>query len=223
MGEAGWSRLDGIVFDLGVSSMQLDEAGRGFSFMRDGPLDMRMSREGASAADIVNSATEAELADMIRRFGEERRSRAIAAAIVKARELAPITRTAELAEVAARVLGRHGEAKHPATRTFQALRMVVNAELAELEAGLAAAERALAAGGRLAVVSFHSLEDRMVKRFLVERSGRQPAASRHLPPGEQLEPPAFLVPKWHGVAPSAAEIAANPRSHSARLRWAIRI
>lgn len=220
---AGWRDVNGVVFDLGVSSMQLDEAERGFSFMRDGPLDMRMSRAGESAADAVNTADEADLADILYRLGEERRSRAIAAAIVRARAGAPIERTAQLAAIVERVLGRrHDDAKHPATRTFQALRLHVNDELGEIHRGLEAAERILKPGGRLCVVTFHSLEDRIVKRFLAERSGRTPGVSRYQPDAPSGLPASFELRERHGVTPDATEIASNPRARSARLRWAVR-
>jgi 16S rRNA (cytosine1402-N4)-methyltransferase len=221
--DAGWRGVNGVVFDLGVSSMQLDEAERGFSFMRDGPLDMRMSREGESAADVVNTADEAELATIIYRLGEERRSRAIAAAIVRARTDAPIERTAQLAAIVERVLGRrHDDPKHPATRTFQALRLHVNDELGEIHRGLEAAECILKPDGRLCVVTFHSLEDRIVKRFLVERSGRARGVSRYQPDAPKGAPPSFELRDRHGLAPDETEIANNPRSRSARLRYAIR-
>ena len=219
----GWDRVDGVVLDLGVSSMQLDEAERGFSFMRDGPLDMRMSGAGLSAADVVNTFEKDEIANILFGLGEERRSRAIAAAIVKDREKAPFERTGQLAALVERVLGRKpGDPKHPATRTFQALRLYVNGELRELEQALSAAERILKPGGRLAVVSFHSLEDRIVKTFLAERSGRRAHGSRHLPAGPEGPAATFEVKDRHGVEPSEAEIAANPRARSARLRWAVR-
>jgi 16S rRNA (cytosine1402-N4)-methyltransferase len=219
----GWERVDGVVLDLGVSSMQLDEAGRGFSFMQDGPLDMRMSGQGLTAASVVNTFEKDQIADILYRFGEERRSRAIAAAIVKDRESTPFERTGQLATLAGRVLGhRAGGPKHPATRTFQALRLYVNDELGELERALAAAERILKPGGRLAVVSFHSLEDRIVKRFLTERSGKRPHVSRHLPAGTKGAEPAFELPDRHGIEPAEEEIALNPRARSARLRWAVR-
>jgi 16S rRNA (cytosine1402-N4)-methyltransferase len=219
----GWDRVDGVVLDLGVSSMQLDEAERGFSFMRDGPLDMRMSGAGLSAADVVNTFEKAEIANILFGLGEERRSRAIAAAIVKDREKAPFERTGQLAALVERVLGRKpGDPKHPATRTFQALRLYVNGELRELEQALLAAERILKPGGRLAVVSFHSLEDRIVKTFLTERSGRRAHGSRHLPAGPEGPAPTFELKDRHGVEPSEAETAANPRARSARLRWAVR-
>ncbi len=220
---AGWNSADGVVLDLGVSSMQLDEAERGFSFMRDGPLDMRMSKEGLSAADAVNTLEKDEIANILFGLGEERRSRAIAAAIVKERAKTPFERTAQLASLVERVLGhKPGDPKHPATRTFQALRLYVNDELGELERALVAAERLLKPGGRLAVVSFHSLEDRMVKRFLTERSGRRPHGSRYLPPEAEGPAPTFELKDRHGVEPSQEEIAANPRARSARLRWAVR-
>ncbi|RYD92077.1 MAG: 16S rRNA (cytosine(1402)-N(4))-methyltransferase RsmH, partial [Sphingomonadales bacterium] len=179
LGERGVDQVDGVTLDIGVSSMQLDQAERGFSFQADGPLDMRMDQTGMSAADFVNEADEAEIADVLHELGEEPRARRVARAIVAAR---PITRTSELAEVVRRALGhRPHEKKDPSTRTFQAIRIHLNAELDELEQGLAAAERVLRPGGRLAVVSFHSIEDRIVKRFLRERSGATPAGSRHLP------------------------------------------
>ncbi len=219
----GWDGVDGVVLDLGVSSMQLDEAERGFSFMRDGPLDMRMSGKGPSAADVVNTFEKDEIANILFGLGEERRSRAIAAAIIKDREKAPFERTGQLAGLVERVLGhKPGDPKHPATRTFQALRLYVNDELGELERALAAAERILKPGGRLAVVSFHSLEDRIVKTFLTERSGRRARGSRYLPAGPEGPAPTFELKDRHGVEPSDAEIAANPRARSARLRWAIR-
>ncbi len=219
----GWERVDGAVLDLGVSSMQLDQAERGFSFLRDGPLDMRMSGHGLSAADVVNTFEKDEIASILYELGEERRSRAIAAAIVKERETASFERTDQLASLATRVLGhRPGDPKHPATRTFQALRLYVNDELGELERALPAAERILKPGGRLAVVSFHSLEDRIIKRFLGCRSGKGPRASRHLP--AQAEGPAatFELVDRHGAEAAEDEIIANPRARSARLRWAIR-
>ena len=220
----GHESVDGVVLDIGVSSMQLDTAERGFSFTKDGPLDMRMSREGRSAADVVAELDADELANVIYIYGEEPRSRAIARAIVKARNEAPITTTAQLVAAIERATGpqRAGMKTHPATKTFQALRIYVNGELEELEEGLAAAERILHAGGRLAVVTFHSLEDRIVKRFLAERSGHTPAGSRHLPEVKMSAPPSFeLIGKGH-VAPGEREIAANPRSRSAKLRAARR-
>lgn len=222
--EAGFVPADAVVFDLGVSSMQLDEAERGFSFMRDGPLDMRMSSEGVSAADVVNQYDEADIADILFRLGEERRSRAIARAIVRKREDAPITRTRQLADLIGAVLGHPpGAAKHPATRSFQALRLFVNDELGELVEGLAAAERILTPGGRLIAVTFHSLEDRIVKSFLAERSGGKGRPSRHLPEQADAREPSFRLVQRKAVEPDAAEIAANPRARSARLRSAIRL
>ncbi len=211
--------VDGVVLDLGVSSMQLDQGGRGFSFLHDGPLDMRMDGEGPSAADVVNTADEETLAAILRIYGEERRARAIARAIVRRREKAPITTTGELAAIVTGVLGpkRPGQA-HPATRTFQALRIHVNRELEELAEGLAAAERVLKPGGRLVVVSFHSLEDRIVKRFFAQRSGRLvDPAPRHLPVVPAVTP-TFRDIARGGLVPEAAEVAANPRARSARLR-----
>ena len=211
--------VDGVTLDIGVSSMQLDRAERGFSFQGDGPLDMRMSQAGQSAADFVNEADESDIADVLYTLGEERQSRRVARAIVAAR---PITRTGQLADVVRRSLGyREHDKKDPATRTFQALRIHVNAELDELEQGLSAAERALKPGGRLAVVSFHSLEDRIVKRFLRERSGATSSGSRHLPEARSVAAPSFeAVAK--AVRPSEAELARNPRSRSATLRVARR-
>jgi 16S rRNA (cytosine1402-N4)-methyltransferase len=221
--ETGEGAVQGVALDLGVSSMQLDEAERGFSFLRDGPLDMRMGGEGPTAADLVNTAEPAELARIIFTYGEERQSRRIAAAIARRRTQQPFTRTVELAEVIERALGgRRGAKTHPATRAFQALRIAVNEELAELEAGLAAAETALAPEGRLAVVTFHSLEDRIVKSFLAERAGRTPAGSRHAPPKAKGPEPSFRLLFNAARAPSEAEAAANPRARSAKLRAAVR-
>jgi 16S rRNA (cytosine1402-N4)-methyltransferase len=214
---------DGVALDLGVSSMQLDEAERGFSLMRDGPLDMRMGAAGPTAADLVNEAAPAELARIFRRFGEEREGRRIAGAIARRRAEQPFARTRDLADVVERALGgRRGAKIHPATRVFQALRIAVNAELEELELGLVAAEQVLKAGGRLAVVSFHSLEDRMVKAFLTERSGRTPGVSRHAPPAVKGPEPSFELVFNGARTAGAAEIAANPRARSAKLRAAIR-
>lgn len=223
LASAGRDHCDGIAFDLGVSSMQLDEAERGFSFMRDGPLDMRMGADGPSAADLVNTGEPAELARIFWIYGEERQSRRVAAAIARRRTEQPFSRTLDLAEVVEKALGgRRGAPTHPATRTFQALRIAVNEELAELEEGLLAAERALAPGGRLAVVTFHSLEDRIVKGFLTERSGRTPAGSRHLPPTAKGQTPSFELLLKNARAPGDAEMQANPRARSAKLRAAIR-
>jgi len=214
---------DGVAFDLGVSSMQLDEADRGFSFMRDGPLDMRMEQAGPSAADLVNEAEPAELARIFWVYGEERKSRRIAAALARRRTEQPFTRTLDLAEVIEHALGgRRGAKTHPATRSFQALRIAVNAELSELEAGLDAAELVLAAGGRLAVVTFHSLEDRIVKAFFTERAGRQASGSRHLPPTVAGPAPTFELLFNGAHTAGEAEMAANPRSRSAKLRAGVR-
>jgi 16S rRNA (cytosine1402-N4)-methyltransferase len=214
--------LDGVVLDLGVSSMQLDLAERGFSFQKDGPLDMRMSQSGDSAADLVNTAPEELLADILYHYGEERASRRIARAIVAARALSPITTTLQLAEIVARQLPRPkpGES-HPATRSFQALRIAVNTEFDQLAQGLAAAERALKPGGKLAVVTFHSLEDRIVKRFLQLASGAEPAANRYAPARAETQARFTLTPK-KAIGPDAAELAANQRSRSAKLRVATR-
>jgi 16S rRNA (cytosine1402-N4)-methyltransferase len=213
--------VDGVTLDIGVSSMQLDQAERGFSFQGDGPLDMRMAQEGESAADFLNGADEDEIADVLFHYGEEPKSRRVARAIVAAR---PIERTGQLADVVRKALGHHpGMKKDPATRTFQAIRIHVNQELAELEGGLAAAEQVLSPGGRLAVVTFHSLEDRIVKRFLKSRSGATPAGSRHRPTANEADAPA---PTFEAVAkavrPGTAELAANPRARSATLRAARR-
>ena len=219
--QTGETKSDGVVLDIGVSSFQLDEAERGFSFREDGPLDMRMSREGISAADVVNTADEKELADIIFTLGEERNSRRIAKAIVAAR---PISRTAQLADIVVKAQGP-GAARHPihpATRTFQALRIHVNDELGELERGLEAAERVLKPQGRLAVVSFHSLEDRIVKRFLAERSGKTAAASRHAPERASRKP-TFRLLGSRVREPSESEIDRNPRARSARFRAAERL
>ncbi len=211
--------VDGVTLDIGVSSMQLDRAERGFAFSQDGPLDMRMSQAGESAADFLNHAEETEIARVIKDYGEEPRARRVAQAIVAAR---PLTRTAELAAVVRKSLGYYqGMKSDPATRTFQAIRIHLNAELDELEAGLVAAERVLRPGGRLAVVTFHSLEDRIVKRFLKSRSGATPAGSRHRPLVAVGPPPSFeKVAK--PLSPSDAELATNPRARSARLRTAVR-
>lgn len=223
LGDAGVEKIDGIAFDLGVSSMQLDESARGFSFRADGPLDMRMAENGATAADAVNGLTEEELADIIYRYGEERRSRRIAKAIVELRKNTPITRTGQLASLVRGVVAKSKDGIDPATRTFQALRIYVNDELGELHRGLNAAEILLAPGGRLSVVSFHSLEDRQVKEFLRQRSGVAPRPSRHLPP-EQTDVPAatFKLLSRRVVKTTAAEAGFNPRARSARMRAAER-
>jgi 16S rRNA (cytosine1402-N4)-methyltransferase len=219
----GGEGVDGVALDLGLSSMQLDQAERGFSLMRDGPLDMRMSGEGVTAADLVNHETPEALARIFFIYGEERQSRRVARALERRRAEAPFTRTLDLAETVERALGgRRGAKIHPATRVFQALRIAVNQELIELEGGLAAAERTLKAGGRLAVVTFHSLEDRIVKSFLYPRCGRVSETSRHAPPRTKGPDPSFTL-LFNGVrAPGAAEIAANPRARSAKLRCAVR-
>jgi 16S rRNA (cytosine1402-N4)-methyltransferase len=213
--------LDGVVLDLGVSSMQLDQSGRGFSFMRDGPLDMRMSQSGATAADLVNSTPEAELADILYLYGEERASRRIARAIVAERDVCEIKTTAQLAAIIAKYLPRPKPGQsHAATRSFQAIRIEVNDEFGELLAGLQAAERALAPGGRLAVVSFHSLEDRIVKRFFQLRASSGGGGSRHAPELAAAQPAFAKVSR--AISADAAELAENPRARSARLRVAVR-
>lgn len=213
--------LDGVVLDLGVSSMQLDLAERGFSFMKDGPLDMRMSQDGPSAADIVNTASEAEIADILFNYGEERASRKIARAIVKDRELEPFTTTLQLAGLIERLLPRVKPGQsHAATRSFQALRIAVNDEYGELVGGLEAAERALKPGGKLAVVTFHSIEDRMVKRFLQSRAGKS-GGNRYAPQAHE-EPAQFDVVSRKAIGPDDQELAENPRSRSAKLRVAVR-
>jgi 16S rRNA (cytosine1402-N4)-methyltransferase len=222
--EIGVEAVDGIVLDIGVSSMQIDQAERGFSFQSDGPLDMRMSCEGPSAADVVNGFEEEQIADIIYEYGEERRSRAIARAIVKARAIAPLTRTKDLADLVLRVFhGRKEDGRHPATRTFQGLRIFVNDELGELERALGAAEKILRPGGRLVLVTFHSLEDRIVKRFLAERSGKMDQGSRYLPQKNiQVSPPSFRLVNSRPLTPQKGELDVNPRARSARLRAAIR-
>jgi 16S rRNA (cytosine1402-N4)-methyltransferase len=219
LAERGIGPVDAIALDIGVSSMQLDRPERGFSFQADGPLDMRMSRSGLTAAEFLNEADEAEIARILKDYGEEPRARSIARAIVAAR---PVERTAELAAIVRRAAGfRPGQKTDPATRTFQAIRIHLNTELDELEGGLQAAERALKPGGRLAVVTFHSLEDRIVKRFFRERSGGTPAGSRHRPVLVDPKEPTFeRVAK--PVSPTERELAANPRARSARLRSAVR-
>lgn len=210
--------LDGVVLDLGVSSMQLDQAARGFSFAKDGPLDMRMAQDGDSAADLVNAASEQTLADILYHYGEERASRRIARAIVAARDAAPITTTLQLAAIVAGCLPRPKPGQsHPATRSFQAIRIAVNTEFDELINGLMAAERALKPGGILAVVTFHSLEDRIVKRFFQNRSGNDAGANRYAP-ATQNEAPRFALLSKGATAPDADEIAQNPRARSSKLR-----
>jgi 16S rRNA (cytosine1402-N4)-methyltransferase len=216
------SDLDGIVLDLGVSSMQLDLAERGFSFMRDGPLDMRMSQHGKSAADIINEAEESEIADILYYYGEERASRRIAHAIVRERTASPITSTLRLGEIVAGCLPRSKPGQsHPATRSFQGIRIAVNDEYGELFRGLMAAERALKPGGQLAVVTFHSVEDRMVKRFMQERAGKTGGGSRHAPEVVKILP-AFELKTRKALGPDPDELAENPRSRSAKLRVARR-
>jgi 16S rRNA (cytosine1402-N4)-methyltransferase len=215
--------LDGVVFDLGVSSFQLDQAERGFSFQADADLDMRMEKEGLSAADAVNRLSETALADLIYRYGEDDDSRRIARGIVQARAAGPITRTLQFAKIVEDAVGgRKGARTHPATKTFQALRLLVNDELGELARGLSAAERGLKSGGRLAVVSFHSLEDRMVKLFLTARADAQGRGSRYAPDLPPERAPSFVLERKRATAPGDAEVAANPRSRSASLRWAVR-
>jgi 16S rRNA (cytosine1402-N4)-methyltransferase len=223
LAQRGVDHVDGVALDIGVSSMQIDDPLRGFSFQGDGPLDMRMEPHGPSAADVVNGTDEEALAGLIYDLGEERRSRRVARAIVDARRDNPITRTAELASIVRRVVRPAADGLDPATRTFQALRIYVNDELGELDRGLAAAERLLATGGRLAVVSFHSLEDRRVKRFLAARAGRAPRSSRHAPVESEAPAPSFELITRTPVRPKADESAANPRARSARLRAACRL
>ena len=218
--QLGLVRVDGIVLDIGVSSMQIDEPARGFSFMREGPLDMRMGAEGISARDVVNTAPEKELADILFVYGEERASRRIAKRIVEQR---PVETTTQLAAIVHSVLPMHGGIKtDTATRTFQALRIFVNDELGELERALDAAESLLKPDGRLVVVTFHSLEDSIVKKFLKTKAGKIAHGSRHLPPAAESAPPSFLLEDAGGLKPSAEEVAGNPRARSARLRWGIR-
>jgi 16S rRNA (cytosine1402-N4)-methyltransferase len=216
----GIASVDGVVLDIGVSSMQLDRAERGFSFQKDGPLDMRMAQDGMTAADFVNEADESEIADIIYRYGEEHRSRRIARSIVAAR---PITTTAELAAIIRKAVGhKPGAPKDPATRAFQAIRIHINRELDELNEGLEAAEKLLKPGGRLAVVTFHSLEDRIVKQFLRRRSGAEGAGSRHIPMVADAGPAPTFDKADKAVRPSDAEVARNPRARSATLRSATR-
>ncbi|MCP8937172.1 16S rRNA (cytosine(1402)-N(4))-methyltransferase RsmH [Alsobacter sp. SYSU M60028] len=215
--DAGLTPLDGVVLDIGVSSMQIDDPSRGFSFRHDGPLDMRMEMAGESAADLVNGLEEGALADLIYLYGEERRSRAVARAIAQARKVEPIVTTKRLADIVAGVVRAARDEIHPATRTFQALRIAVNDELGELERALAAAEAALAPGGRLVVVTFHSLEDRIVKRFMTERTGREASPSRHAP-AAAARTPTFATVSRKPVVAGEAEVSANPRARSAKLR-----
>lgn len=228
LASAGSEAVDGVMLDIGVSSYQLDEAERGFSFQADGPLDMRMGGDGETAADVVNGHSEADIADILYQYGEERKSRRIAAAIVRRRAEAPFERTLDLAALVESVLGRPPmrkgrKAVHPATRTFQALRIYVNDELGELERGLIAAEQILRPGGRLVVVTFHSLEDRIVKSFMAERAGRSPGGSRHRPMSMDTGPaPSFTLAGKGLVKPSEEEQSRNPRARSAKLRCAVR-
>lgn len=223
MSMAGVTLVDGVTLDLGVSSEQLNESARGFSFRFDGPLDMRMSLDGPSAADVVNQSEEGELADIIHFLGEERQARRIARAIVEARRETPILTTLQLAEIVRRIVRKSKDRIDPATRTFMALRILVNDEIGELKRGLVAAEHLLSPGGRLAIVSFHSLEDRVVKDFLRQRSGTSGRGSRHLPDASADQPaPSFRLIKRGAIKPQAHEIAVNPRSRSARLRVAER-
>ena len=219
----GDAAVDGVALDLGVSSMQMDEAERGFSLMRDGPLDMRMGSGGPTAADLVNEAEPSELSRIFKVYGEEGQFRRVAGAIVRRRTETPFTRTLDLAQVVETALGgRRGARIHPATRVFQALRIAVNEELVELERGLVAAERTLKAGGHLAVVSFHSLEDRIVKSFLIARAGRLGETSRHAPPRLAEQAPSFEMHRNGARSPSEEEVARNPRARSARFRSATR-
>lgn len=223
LAEVGAASCDVVVFDIGVSSMQIDQAERGFSFQKDGPLDMRMSDEGPTAADLVNTLDHGPLAHLIKEYGEERQSGRIATAILRRRIEQPFERTLDLADVVEKALGgRRGAPIHPATRTFQALRIAVNDELGELAAGLEAAERVLKPGGRLVVVTFHSLEDRMVKRFLNARAGKGGGGSRHLPPQAAGPRPSFELVGKGLVEASNEEAKINPRARSAKLRAAIR-
>ena len=222
LGAAGIAAVAGIALDLGPSSPQLDDAGRGFSFRADGPLDMRMARHGTTAAELVNTLPEAALADIIFLYGEERFSRRIARAVLAARATAPIQRTGELAAIVRKVVPAQPGGIDPATRTFQALRIAVNDELGELERALGAAERLLAPGGRLAIISFHSLEDRRVKNFLRQRGASPPRDSRHLPAARGETAASFRLLTKRAVRPGDTELARNPRARSARLRAAER-
>jgi len=223
LASVGVEQIDGVALDIGVSSMQIDDPSRGFSFRGDGPLDMRMGDRGMTAADVVNELAEIELADIIYKYGEERASRRVARAIINLRSEQAITRTSQLARAVRSAVKKSKDGIDPATRTFQALRIYVNDELGELDRGLEAAEKLLGPGGRLAVVSFHSLEDRRVKTFLQDRSGGGPRPSRHVPHlPEQESLPTFRLIKKGGIKPSSEEIAMNPRARSARLRVAER-
>ncbi|MCR9256295.1 MAG: 16S rRNA (cytosine(1402)-N(4))-methyltransferase RsmH [Alphaproteobacteria bacterium] len=220
--DAGHDGVDGVTLDLGVSSPQLDEAERGFSFRFDGPLDMRMERAGETAADYLATVEEADLAGVIKDFGEERFSRRVARAICRARDEGPITRTGQLADIIRKAVPKSKDGIDPATRTFQAIRIALNDELGELDRGLAAAERILRPAGRLAVVTFHSLEDRVVKRFLQSRGGKGPGVSRHMPQTAAPRAPSFSLVHRKPVLPGEAETRRNPRARSAKLRVAER-
>lgn len=221
--EQGINAIDGLALDLGISSMQVDDRSRGFSFLRDGPLDMRMEKTGMSAADAVNTLPESDLADIIKRYGEERHARRVAHAIVRARKNRPFSRTIHLADTIRAEVRRSLDGIDPATRTFQALRIFVNDELGELERGLSGAERLLSEHGRLAVVSFHSLEDRIVKTFIRDRSGRSPNPSRHRPAAKDGRKTAtFAMVNARASTPAKREVRDNPRARSARLRVAER-
>ena len=223
LGAEGVTLVDGIALDLGVSSPQLENPGRGFSFQQDGPLDMRMGAAGMTAAEAVNSLQEKQLADILFRYGEERKARQVARAIVAARKEQPIERTLALAEIVRRTVKQGKDKIDPATRTFQGLRIYVNDELGELERGLEAAEKLLAPGGRIAVVSFHSLEDRIVKTFLRARSRQRPQGSRHLPAAEPAGYATFDLIARGAIKPGEEETRRNPRARSARLRAAERL
>jgi 16S rRNA (cytosine1402-N4)-methyltransferase len=219
----GVEKVQGVVMDIGVSSMQIDQAERGFSFRHTGPLDMRQSQSGISAADVVNTMKESELANILYEFGEEKKSRQIARAIVAQRAIKPFETTTELAELIAKVVRVGKQEIHPATRSFQALRIYVNRELEELENALNAAENLLETGGRLVVVSFHSLEDRIVKQYLRQRSGSESSGSRHLPEMPAKVQPIFSIHGNKAIAPTDAEMRVNPRARSAKLRCALRL
>ena len=221
----GVCEVDGIALDLGVSSFQLDQPERGFSFSKDGPLDMRMSKNGTSAVQVINEHKEDDLADIIFNFGEEKRARSIARAITQARTKKPITRTVQLAQIVRRCFPnkKSRDNKDQATRTFQALRVYINDELGELERGLCAAEKLLKKGGNIAVVSFHSLEDRLVKKFFINRSRNSSQPSRHLPSQTENKNPTFTISSRRPIRPSDTEISANPRARSARLRTATKL
>ena len=219
----GVTAVDGVMLDIGVSSFQIDQGDRGFSFMRDGPLDMRMGQTGPSAADVVNHMSAGDLTAIFRQLGEERQAKRIAGAIVARRDTEPFKTTLDLAQcIEDAVGGRRGKKTHPATLTFQAIRMYINDELGELARGLAAAERLLAPGGRLVVVTFHSLEDRLVKQFLRERSGAAGGGSRYMPEVEKGPDPSFELQRRKATEPGEAEIKQNPRARSSRLRVAVR-